>query len=277
MKKLFTLKNDISFRVEVEGEVYSTFDNKNNKHIFIDCEGNVTDYSRPPLQDKNETVNITDPDFLEEIGEGFYVYTTHEVTYDPDGKYGRFGIKYTNGEKLTDEIYYQVGRFCNGLCSVSKKDGYWGCINTKGEVVIPYHLGEEMFFNEYGVAVGNFSLIDRMGNEIPDTALNSIGYCGEHERYFVFSFLNKEQMASVNDCGTAADITVNIYDTKNRKYVIKGIPEFRLNVYCFDGDPEVILSAAELINSYDEINLYGKGTIVGEKDGYITVFDYYLN
>ena len=82
-------------------------------------------------------------------------------------------------------------------------------------------------------------------------------------------------MASISECGTAPDITVDIYDTKNRKYVIKGIPEGRLDVYCFDGEPEVILAAAELLDRYDEANLYGKGTIVAKKDGYKTVFDFY--
>ena len=265
------------FWVEKEGAVYSIFSRTMNQHIFVDYNGKTTDYSFPPIQDDHEPVKINDPDFLEEIGEGFYIYTTHEVTYDVDGKYGQFGIKHISGEKLTEEIYYQVGTFCNGLCSVSEKDGQWGCINTKGELVIPYKFSEEMAFNEYGVAVGNFTLIDRKGNEIPDTALNSVDDCGEHDRYFTFSYLNEEQLASIDYCGTAPGITVDVYDTKNRNYVIKGVPECRLKVYCFDGEPEVILAAAELLNRYDEVNLYGLGTIVCEKDGYITVFDYYLN
>ncbi len=174
MRNLFTLKINDSFRVEKEGEVYSIFSHKMNKHTFIDYNGKVIDYSRPPLQDDEEPIEINDPDFIEEIGEGFYVYTTHEVIYDVDGKIGRFGIKYLNGEKLTEEIYYQVGKFCNGLCSVSEKDSYWGCINTKGELVIPYHFGEELFFNEYGVAVGNHSLIDRLGKEIPEPTVKKL-------------------------------------------------------------------------------------------------------
>jgi hypothetical protein len=35
-------------------------------------------------------------------------------------------------------------------------------------------------------------------------------------------------------------ITVDIYDTKNRTYVVKGIPECRLDIYSFDGEPEVV-------------------------------------
>lgn len=275
MRNLFTLKDDGSFWVEKEGEVYSIFSRKKNKHTFIDFAGNIIDYSRPLLQDDEETIEINDPDFLEEIGEGFYVYTTHEVIYDVDGKIGQFGIKHNDGKKLTEEIYYQVGRFCNGLCAVSIEGGKWGCIDTDGNLIIPYNFDEEMFFNEYGVAVGNKTLIDRMGNEIPDTALNSIDDCGEHDRYFVFSYLNEEQLASIHNCGTAPDITVDIYDTKNRKYVIKGVPECRLYVYCFDGEPEVILAAKELLDRYDEVNLYRTGTIVGKKDEYVTVYDYY--
>lgn len=275
MKKLFTMQKDGCFRVEVEGSVYSTFGLK--KQTFYDNEGNVlVNYSCLPIREE-EPVKTDDPDFLEEIGEGFYIYTTHEVTYDVDGQYGQFGIKYNDGKKLTEEIYYQVGRFCNGLCAVSIEDGKWGCIDTNGNLVIPYNFNEEMFFNEYGVAVGNKTLIDRMGNEIPETALNSIDDYAEHDRYFEFSLLTDEQLASINECGTAPNITVNIYDTKNRAYIVKGVPEFRLEAYCFDGEPEVILAAVELLDKYDKVDLYSTGTIVGEKDGYITVFDYYLN
>ena len=275
MKKLFTLKDDGSFWVEREGEVYSIFNRVANKHTFMDCDGNIIDYSRPPLLQDEESIEITDPDFLEEIGEGFYVYTTHEVTYDVDGKFGKFGIKYINGEKLTDEIYYQVGRFYNGLCSVSEKEDFWGCINTNGELVIPYHFGDEMVFNKYGVAADYHTLIDRQGNELPDTALNFIDECGEYDRYFVFSYLNDEQLAYCDEFGTEPDVTVDIYDTKNRKYVIKGVPECRLNMYGFEGEPEVIIAAVELLDKYDEVDLFRTGTIVGKKDGYITIFDFY--
>ena len=276
MKKLFTIKNSGSIWVEIEGAVYSTFSHSENKHTYFDSEGNVLEnYSRSPIQDDEESVEIADPDFFEEIGEGFYKYTTHEVTYDVDGEYGLFGIKYNNGKKLTDEKYYQVGRFCNGLCAVSVEDCKWGCIDTDGNLVIPYKFCEEMLFNRYGVAVGDNTLIDRLGNEIPDTALNSIDDCGEDDRYFVFSFLDCEQLASIDECGTAPNITVDIYDTKNRTYVVKGIPECRLDIYSFDGEPEVVLAAAKLIDQYERIRIARKGTILCEKDGFITVYDYY--
>ena len=142
-------------------------------------------------------------------------------------------------------------------------------------MVTPYNFNEEMFFNEYGVAVGNRTLIDRLGNEIPDTSLNSIDDCAEYDRYFVFSLLTDEQLASISECCTAPNITVDIYDTKNRTYVVKGVPECRLEVYCFDGEPEVILAAVELLDQYDKIDLSRKGTIICEKDGFITVYDYY--
>lgn len=273
MKKLFTIRNNGCFWVEVEGSVYSTF--SQNTHTFYDNHGNVLeDYSRPPIQSE-EPIEITDSDCIEDIGDGFYIYTTHEVTYDVDGKYGLFGIKHNSGKKLTEEIYYQIGRFCNGLCAVSIEAGKWGCIDTKGNLVIPYNFDEERFFNKFGVAVGNETLIDRMGNEIPDTALNSIDDCSEYNRYFAFSLLTDAQLASVDKCGTVSNITVNIYDTKNRTYVVKGVPECQLELYCFDGEPEVILAATELLDQYDNINLPRKGTIICKKDGYITVYDYY--
>lgn len=275
MKKLFTMKVDGLLGVEVESAVYSTFDHSKNKHIYYDCKGNVLEtYSRPPIRNK-EPVEIDDPDFLEEIGEGFYIYTTHEVSYDVDGRYGRFGIKYNDGKKLTEEIYNQVGSFCNGLCAVSIEDSKWGCIDTNGNLVIPYTFLEEMFFNEYGVAVGNDTLIDRTGNEIPDTTLNCIDDCGEYNRYFVFSLLTDEQLDSDDEHGITPNITVDIYDTKKRTYVVKGIPECRMDVHCFDGEPEVIVAAADLLDQYDSIRLTRKGTILCKKDGIITVYDFY--
>lgn len=276
MKKLFTIKNNGIFRVEVEGSVYSTFIRSENKYTFFDNEGNLLEnYKRPPIQDDKIYIEIDDPDFYEEIDEGFYKYTTHEVTYDIDGEYGLFGIKHNDGKKLTEEIYCQIGKFCNGLCSVSVEDGKWGCINTQGNLVIPYNFYEEMFFNKYGVAVGNNTLIDVSGHPIADTSLNSIDSCSEDDRYFVFSFLNDKQSDSIDEFGTAEDITVDIYDTKNREYVIKGVPEGCLDVYMFDGEPEVILAAVNFIGQYDRISITKKGIIICKKDELITIYDYY--
>lgn len=276
MKKLFTIKKNGIFMVEKEGSVYSTFIRSENKHIFFDNEGNyLENYSCPQIHDDEKFIEINDPDFFEDIGEEFYKYTTHDVTYDIDGQYGLFGIKHNNGKKLTEEIYYQVGRFCNGLCAVSIEDGKWGCINTEGNLVIPYNFSEEMFFNKYGVAVGDNTLIDISGNPIPDTTLNSIDSCSEDDRYFVFSLLSDEHTASIDECGTAPDTTVDIYDTKSRKYVVKDITECRLYVYFFDGEPEVILAAVKLIDQYENIRLSKNGTIICEKDGFLTIYDYY--
>ena len=276
MKNMFTVKHRGLFWAEEEGAVYSEFIHAENKHTFYDSNGNILEnYSRPSIKETGEAVQITDPDFFEEIGEGFYKYTTHDVTYDIDGEYGLFGIKYNNGKKLTEEIYNQVGRFCNGLCAVSVGDDKWGCIDTTGKLVIPYHFCNEIYFNQYGVAAGNHTLIDRLGNEIPDTRFNCIDDCGEDNRYFVFSRLTDQQLASIDECGTAPDITVNIFDTKNRAYVVKDLPEDRLDVCCFHGEPEVIAAAVELLGQYDSISLLKKGTILCNRDGFVTVYDYY--
>lgn len=277
MKKLFTIKHKGLPHVEVEGAIYSLFDFSSNKTTFIDAECNVLeDYSRPDIQYDEPDAGMDDPDFFIDIGEDFYTYTTHEVTYDVDGNYGLFGIKYGNGEKITEEIFHQVGGFWGGLCAVANEDGKWGCIDTKGNLVLPYRFCEPMEFNEYGIAIGDDTLIDISGKEIPDTALNLIGDCGGYSRYFVFSLLNDEQLTSIDECGTASDITVNIYDTKNLAYVIKDIPDHQLDTYSFEGEPEVIIAAAEMIDNYDEIHLSGKGTIICEKNNSVTVYDYYL-
>lgn len=276
MKKMFTAKDQGLLDVEEEGSVYSFFDDQANKRTFLDANGNVLkNYTRPPIPDEEWDAESKDRDFFADIGDGFYTYTTHEVTRDMDGKYGLFGIKRNNGSKLTEEIYYQVGRFCNGLCSVRVENSKWGCIDTEGRLVIPYSFSDAMYFNAYGIAVGDHTLIDRFGGQIPDTALNCIDDCGEYNRYFVFAFLNEEQIRSIGRCGTAPNITLNIYDTKHRRYAVNNVPECRLNVHCFDGEPKVLVVATELLDQYDRIHLFQKGTLLCEKDGRITVYDYY--
>lgn len=274
MKELFEVKNDGVLRVE-EGRVYCVYAPSLKRRIYMDNNGDeIKDYERPEL-DERESVIIADPDFFKEIGEGFYAYTTHEVQYDMDGSYGLFGIKHINDKKLTEEIYYQIGHFSNGLCSVRLKDTDWGCIDTNGDLVIPYVLSDEVAFNKFGVAVGKHCLIDREGNEIPDTELDLEDDCWENSRYFSFALLNEEQKRMIEMTGSAPDITVDIYDTKTRKYVAKGIPECRLSIYSDETEPEVILAAVKLLDTYENVSVKGKGTIECERAGRCVVYDYY--
>ena len=66
--------------------------------------------------------------------------------------------------------------------------------------------------------------------------------------------LTDEQSESIDKCGTAENIKVNIYDTKNRKYVVKDIPELKLDVSFFNGDEEIILAPVELIDDYERLS-----------------------
>lgn len=276
MKKLFSIQSNSLIFAEKEGSVYGIFNDTLHKYIFVDSNGNTIDnYTQPSCEDFDCEKKIDDPHFIRDLGQGFYSYSTYEVEYDPDGEYGLLGIKHNNGEKLTEEIYYQIGSFSNGLCAVSTQIFKWGCINTSGDLVIPFNLREEFTFNKYGVAVGSNALIDTSGCEIPNTSLNSVDNCGESDRYFVFSLLSEEQLRSIDECGTAPNLTVNIYDTKNRAYIIKDVPECRLDVSFFDGEPEVILAAASLLEKYEHIRLAEQGTIFCHKDGFVTVYDYY--
>ena len=72
-------------------------------------------------------------------------------------------------------------------------------------------------------------------------------------------------------------ITLDIYDTKTRSYVAKGIPECCLYLWGYDGEPEVILAAIDLIPKYKEVEVCEIGTIIGKKDGFITVYNFYDN
>lgn len=276
MKKLFTLYCEGIFDVEIENQVYSIYDTKNKSLSFYDNKGDeLPDYHRPHIDIDYDEQYTDDDTQISPIVNGFYNYSTHDVEYDVDGMYGSLGIKYENGDKLTEEIYYQIGYFSNGLCPVRLKDTDWGCINEKGELVIPYQFGEELNFNMYGVACGDDSLVDMQGNAIPDTTFNCESDCFEESRYFTISLLTEEQSESIDRCGTAENIKVNIYDTKNRKYVVKDIPDLKLDVSFFNGDEEIILATVELIDDYEKIRIKKNGTIIAKKDNNITVFDYY--
>lgn len=133
----------------------------------------------------------------------------------------------------------------------------------------------DLIFNQYGIACGDRCLIDRDGNELPDTKLNLEDDCGRYDRYFAFSLISEEQSKLIDACGTAKGITLDIYDTKERKYVLRGVPELKLDVSFFDGEPAVILAAFELISQYESVRIERNGTILGKKNGTVTVYNYY--
>ena len=136
---------------------------------------------------------------------------------------------------------------------------------------------DKLFYNKYGVAYGGHCLVDIDGNLIPDTEYNLVDACGEYDRYFTFGTVTEEQDEFISRCGTAYGITLDIYDTKTRRYVFKGVPECRLDVSFFDGEPEVVLAAIDLIPAYKEVNVCKTCTILGKKDGWITVYNFYDN
>ena len=279
MKKLFSIKDDGIFDVVEEGKVYAIYDYSCSKWLFYDAIGKLLpNYQRPhrecSIYDNQST---DDNDQVTPMIDGFYGYSTGELQYHPDGFDGRVGIKNRNGAKITEEVFSELTYFSNGLCPVRNKEGKWGCIDKTGKLVISHQFSEAPQFNQFGVAVGDHTLIDRNGKEIVGTELNSISDCWEENRYYIFGLLSAAQMEAVTQCGTAEGIRQDVYDTKLRKFVIRGIPECKLNIGCFDGEGEVIIAAVEMLRDFDEIWIEAKGTICAKKAGYITVFDYYQN
>lgn len=134
---------------------------------------------------------------------------------------------------------------------------------------------DKLQYNKYGVACADGYLADSDGNEIPGTKLNCEDSCHATDRYFTYTLLTEEQNESISRCGTAEGITLDCYDTKTKQYVLRGIPEGKLYIFCFDGEPDVIKAAALLIDRYDSVYVEETGTIVAHKDGWVTVYDYY--
>lgn len=158
---------------------------------------------------------------------------------------------------------------------VELPDDFWD--EDDNNLITSNDSEETLVFNKYGVACADGYLIDENGNEIPDTKHNCEDFYSEDSRYFSFALLTDEQSASISACGTAPDILMNIYDTKNRKHVAKGVPECRLDISFFDGEPEVVLAAVGLVNQYERVWITDKGTVIGKKDKYVTVYDFYQN
>ena len=278
MKKLFTISDGRSVSAREEGKVYELVDWKKEEWMFCDAAGQqLPDYQWEECDECSCDEQYTgDKTQVTPMIDGFYGYSSCEVVYHPDGMAGCFGVKAKTGTKITEEIFAEIDAcFRYGLLSVRNSENLWGCIDEKGNLVIPYKFGDHLRFNQYGVAVGDNTLVDRLGNEIPGTDLNLENYCDISCRYFTIALISDAQSESIDACGSAAGICVDIYDTKLRKYVAQGIPDGKLDVIFFEGEEEVILAAIALLPDYDEIELESQGTIKAKKDGIVDIYDYY--
>ena len=186
--------------------------------------------------------------FIEEEGKCYSIYDCDSNTssyYD------------CNGIEILDYV----------LPSEDEMDGFYADAEEEDQDGLKYNM--------YGVACGEDCLVDLEANEIPNTKLNCVDYTLPSARYYVFTLLSEEQCKAIDCCGKAEGVTMNYYDTKTRQYVLTGIPEFRLDLYDYAGEPEVIIAASQLLDEYDTVEVEGIGTILGYKDDGITVYDYY--
>ena len=278
MKKLFTISDGRSVFAIEEGKVYEIADWDKDKYTYCNANGQpIPDYQREECEKSIYDEQYTDDKTqVTPMIDGFYGYSSCEVVYHPDGMDGCFGVKAKDGTKITEQIFAEVDEcFQYGLLSVRNSENLWGCIDEKGSLVIPHKFCDRVRFNQYGVAVGDNTLIDRQGNEIPGTNHNLEEHCYISYRYFTIALLNDEQCASIDACGRAEGVLLDIYDTKLREYVARGLPEGVLDVVFFEGEPEVIMAALELLPDYDKIELEGKSTIKAKKNGIVDIYDYY--
>lgn len=277
MKKLFSINGHGFVQVREEDRIIIVHDYGSKARLYFDYDGNRIPAPAIVCDDvyDDEDEEPDDPTYYKELDNGFFAYTTHEVEETVDDTFGLFGIKDQNGNILVEEKFWDIGRFTNGMCPVRKVDGDWGCINEKCELVLPHMYEIPPVFNKYGVAYGNDSLIDMQGNELPDTSFGVFEYVNEEQRYFPLVVFTQEQDEQIERTGHAEGITESVYDTKEQNYVIRDIPECRINYSSFDGEPDVIKAAAELIDVYDSIWIEEKGIIIGRKEDESVIYDYY--
>ena len=280
MKKLFTVTERLSIFVAEEGRVYELCDWETAERRYCDAAGRLLLNYQPAEDEESiyDNQRTEDKTQVTPMIDGFYGYSTHKVTYHPDGMDGLFGVKAKDGTKITEEIFAEVDEcFTYGLLSVRNAEKLWGSIDEKGNLVIPYKFHEPLRFNQYGVAVGDNTLVDREGNKIPGTELNYEEHCAVSYRYFTTALLSEVQCESIAACGRAENILLDIYDTKLRRYVAKGVPDGKLDTHFFEGEEEVILAAMTLLSDFEKITLDETGTILAKKNGSVTVYDYYLD
>ena len=149
------------------------------------------------------------------------------------------------------------------------------CESNNIEYDLESNDDDTLVFNKYGVACGDGCLIEKNGDAIPNTELNLEDDCDENNRYFTFSLITKEQSDLIDEGGTAPEIKLNVYDTKTKEYVLRDVPEGKLDISFFDGEPEVILATIDLFQEYETIDVREKGTILGRNGNWITIFNYY--
>ena len=276
LKELFSLNGRYSIIPNESDGLFLLTDFNTMKDSVLDANGNFTNRPFHETEDVSDLqCDIDDPTQFSEPVNGFYVYTTHECHYDLDGAHGCFGIKRVNGEKLTEECFYRVGFFSNGLCPVCLEDEKWGCINEEGTLVISYQFAEAPTFNKFGVACGDNSLIDMEGQPISETDLNYFGGLFEDQRYVEIALWSDEINAEILKCGTAPNLTVDIYDTKERSFAARGVPDGKLDIDFCDAEKEVVIAAIKMLPQFDEIKVEKKKTILARKGEMTTVFDYY--
>lgn len=276
MKRLFTLDINKSIWVEKNEKVFRIHDNDSNRLYYLDWSGN--EVAPPVFEPYDYTCELEngDPTWFKYLGNGFYAYTTHPVDETMDGEFGCFGVKDSKMRIIVEEQYWQIGTFSGGLCPVQEVDGNWGCINEKGDLVLPCVYWDEPVFNIYGLAYGNQTLIDMQGNEIPNTAFNHIEFPLENNRYYKIVLTNEEQRKQIEKTGSAEGITEDIFDTRLREYVIKGIPECVIYWFGYDGEPEPIIEATKLIDKYEKITVDYHGILIGKSENKQDVYDCYM-
>ncbi len=172
MKKLFEVNGNQSITYLENYKVFEAHDHDNNQRAFFDIDGNEID--SPKLNGYKYVAHSCwdDPTCFSPLGNGYYSFTTHPYELDPDGPFGCFGMKDRDGNVIVEEKYWQILESFNGSFPVQEIEGDWGCINEKGELVVPCIYWDPPHFNKYGLAYGNSTLVDMQGNEIAGTEYN---------------------------------------------------------------------------------------------------------
>ncbi|WP_267403824.1 MULTISPECIES: WG repeat-containing protein [unclassified Chryseobacterium] len=169
--------------------------------------------------------------------------------------------------------YDEIRIFSEGLAAI-KKNGKWGFIDNRGDIVIPIQYEHANYFSSNGLCAvgknGKSGFINRKGAEIIPIVYDKVSQEEKDDNVIV----NKNGKWAVFD-NEGKQLTDFIYTSFKRAY----ITDFSKDVFTRDQSTffENGAALAERDNKYEFINKRGQAAFSNNKFDYASVFDTFKN